>query len=121
MILPSPNFRHSDCSALAKSVATTRGSRSGLKRACWTGRRNVEKDNYIQLSILIGGAYKGSEQHMSLKAGGNDEAQLTVAQTGVDLPSVPETADDDPEALNHRTLRNQYEAQTADFSVDSDE
>ena len=67
-----------------------------------------------QLPILIGGIYKGSEKHVSLKAG------LTVAQTGVvttgekyvvchaahvsirfvavtwfDLPSVPETADDD--------------------------
>ena len=94
---------------------------------------------------MIGGIYKGSEQHASLKAGGNDEAQLTVAQAGVvmtgekyvvchaahvsirfvavtwfDLPSVPETADDDPEAASYRTLRNLYEDQTADFSSESD-
>ena len=36
-----------------------------------------------QQPILIGGIYKGSEQHVSLKAGGNDEAQLIVAQTTV--------------------------------------
>ena len=75
------------------------------------------------------------------KQGSNDEAQLTVAQTGVvtagekyvvchaahisirfvavtwfDLPSVPETPDDDSEAQNYRSLRNQYDDQTADFS-----
>ena len=87
---------------------------------------------------MIGGIYKGSEKHVSLKAG------LTVAQTGVvttgekyvvchaahvsirfvavtwfDLPSVPETADDDSEAQNYRMI--QYDGQNADFSVDSDE
>ena len=88
---------------------------------------------------MIGGIYKGSEQHASLKAGGNDEAQLTVAQAGVvmtgekyvvchaahvsirfvavtwfDLPLVPETAGDDSEGVNYRTLRNQHEDQNAD-------
>ena len=36
-----------------------------------------------QQPILIGGIYRGSEQHVSLKAGGNDEAQITVAKSGV--------------------------------------
>ena len=41
--------------------------------------------------------------------------------TWFDLPSVPETADDDSEAQNYRQLRKQYGVQNADFSVDSDE
>ena len=97
---------------------------------------------------MIGGIYKGSEQHVLLRAGGNDESQIqiTVAQSGViatgekyvlchaahvsirfvvvtwhDLPSVPETADDDSGAQNYRQLRNQHDDQSPDFSVDSDE
>ena len=44
-----------------------------------------------------------------------------VAVTWFDLPSVPETADDDSEAQNYRQLRNQYDDQNAGFSVNSDE
>ena len=99
-----------------------------------------------QQPILIGGIYRGSEQHVSLRAGGNDEAQITVTKSGVvttgkkyvlchaahvsirivavtwhDLPPVPETADDDSEAQNYCQPRNQHDDQNADFSVDSNE
>ena len=36
-----------------------------------------------QQPILIGSIYRGSEQHVSLRAGGNDDAQITVAKSGV--------------------------------------
>ena len=44
-----------------------------------------------------------------------------VAVTWHDLPSVPETADDDSEAQNYCQPRNQHDDQNADFSVDSNE
>ena len=89
-----------------------------------------------QLPVLIGAIYRGSKQHVALKAGGNDEVQLKVAQQGVvttgekyvvahsahvsvrfvavtwhDLsPITPRTAgDDDSDKVNYRQPRNRNE------------
>ena len=40
-----------------------------------------------QLPILIGALYKGKEAHVSLSAGGNDMAQLTIPLVGVVITS----------------------------------
>ena len=45
--------------------------------------QGVEERKRSTTSPYIGAIYRGSKQHVALKAGGNDEVQLKVAQQGV--------------------------------------
>ena len=128
MILDNPSCLHLASSALApKLVVETR--RSHLGQASLLKGKG-------QLPVLIGAIYRGSKQHVALKAGGNDEVQLKVAQQGVvttsekyivahsahvsirfaavtwnDLPPITprETGDDDSDNVSYRQPRNSYE------------
>lgn len=90
-----------------------------------------------QQPVLIGALYRGAKQHVAMKAGGNDEVQLKVAQLGVvtssekyavahsahvnvrfvavtwnELPPLDalEAGDDDSDNVNYRQSRNSWEA-----------
>ena len=41
------------------------------------------KGQHLSYPVLIGALYHGAKQHVGMKAGGNDEVQLKVAQLGV--------------------------------------
>ena len=66
-----------------------------------------------QQPILVGALYRGSEQHVAMKAGGNDAVQIKVAKIGVVTSSEKyvvsiDADDDESDDVNYRQSRRNW-------------